>query len=175
MPCLPDDGEHAILVDQRFLGGEARVDLDAQAFGLLGQPAAQVAQGDDVVALVVHGLGHEEVGDLDRALGILEHIDVVALDRSVQRSAQLLPVREQFVERAGFEDCTREDVGADFGTFLDHSYADLLTSFGGLLLQSACCGQARRAGADDDDVEFHVFAFHCLSPQGSLRCFMWEG
>ena len=112
-----DAAYHAVLVDQRFLGGEARVDLDAQAFGLLGQPAAQVAQGDDVVALVVHGLGHEEVGDLDRAFGILEHIDVVALDRGVQRGAEFLPVREQLVQRTRLEHGTREDVGADFGTF----------------------------------------------------------
>ena len=40
---------------------EARVDFHAQALGLLGQPAAQVAQGDDVVAFVVHGFRHKEV------------------------------------------------------------------------------------------------------------------
>ena len=55
-------------------------------------------------------------------------------------------------------------MGADFGTFLDHANADLLTGFGGLLLQSAGGGQTGGAGADDDDVEFHVFAFHSQSP-----------
>lgn len=66
-----------------------------------------------------------------------------------------------------------EDVGAHFGTLLDHADADLLTGFGGLLLQSACGGQTGGAGADDDDVEFHVFAFHYRSPtQGSRYLFI---
>ncbi|MNP45110.1 hypothetical protein D3C76_1390080 [compost metagenome] len=58
-------------------------------------------------------------------------------------------------------------MGADFGTLLDHAYADLLTRLRSLLLQSAGGGQASGAGTDDDDVEFHVFAFHSQSPQGS--------
>src|SRR5690606_12491007 len=56
-----DAAYYAVFVDQGFLSGEARVDLDAQGLGLLGQPAAQVAQGNDVVAFVVHGFRHEEV------------------------------------------------------------------------------------------------------------------
>jgi DNA polymerase len=39
-----DPAHHAVFVEQRFLGGEARVDFHAQVLGLLGQPAAQVAQ-----------------------------------------------------------------------------------------------------------------------------------
>ncbi|MCY1296898.1 hypothetical protein D9M70_463130 [compost metagenome] len=162
-----DAAHHAVLVDQRFLGSEARVDLHAQAFGLLGQPAAKIAQGDDIVALVVHGLGHEEAGNLDGGVGILEHIDVVAGHRGVQRGAQFFPVREEFVQGSRFEYGAREDVGAHFGTLLDHAYADLLTRLRSLLLQSARGGQAGGAGTDDDDVEFHVFAFHSQSPQGS--------
>ncbi|MCY1426632.1 hypothetical protein D9M71_424550 [compost metagenome] len=172
-----DPADHAVLVDQRFLGGEARVDLDAQAFGLLGQPAAQVAQGDDVVAFVVHGLGHEEVRHLDRAVGVLQQIDVVAFHRSVQRRFELFPVGEQLVQRARFENGAGENVSTDFGTLLDYADADLLTSFGSFLFQSACGGQAGRAGADDDDVEFHVLAFHyqSLLTQGSTAILLVMG
>jgi len=142
--------------------------LDAKGFGLLGQPAAQVAQRDDVVAFVVHGLGHKEVRYLGGFVGALQQVDVVALDFGVQRGAQFLPVGEQFVQGARLEDRTGEDVSADFGTLLDHADADFFAGFSGLLLQSAGGGQAGRAGADDDDVEFHKFAFHRLSPtQGS--------
>src|SRR5690606_40963784 len=68
--------DHAVLVDQRFLGGKAGVDLNTQILGLLGQPAAQVAQGDDVVAMVVHGLGHEQVRQLLGLLFAGQHVDV---------------------------------------------------------------------------------------------------
>ncbi|MNE49016.1 hypothetical protein D3C80_1435110 [compost metagenome] len=63
-------------------------------------------------------------------------------------------------------------MGADFRAFFHHADADFATGFGGLLLQAAGGGQARRAGADDDHVEFHVFAFHWFSPthQGSCCC-----
>lgn len=79
----------------------------------------------------------------------------------------------RLVQRARLEHRAGEDVGAHFGTLLDHADADLLTGFGGLLLQSACGGQTGGAGADDDDVEFHVFAFHYRSPtQGSRYLFI---
>ncbi len=112
-----DAADHAVIVEQRFLGGEARIDFHAQVLGLLGQPAAQVAQGNDVVAVVVHGLGHKQVRDLGRAAGILEHIDVVTLDLGVQRCAERLPVREQLVQRARFEHGAGKNVSTDFGAF----------------------------------------------------------
>ncbi|MNR18741.1 hypothetical protein D3C85_1354880 [compost metagenome] len=58
-------------------------------------------------------------------------------------------------------------MSTDFGAFFDHADADFLTGFGGLLLQAAGGGKTSGAGTDDDDVEFHVFAFHSQSPQGS--------
>ena len=167
-----DAAHHTVFVEQRFLGGEAWVDFHAKVLGLLGQPTAQVAQGDNIVAFVVHGLGHKEVRHLGRGVGAAQYIDVIAHHRGVERGAECFPVREQFVQGAGFEHGAGEDMSADFGAFFDHADADFLTGFGGLLLQSAGGGQARRASADDDHVEFHVFAFHRLSPtQGSTGFF----
>ena len=171
-----DPADHAIFVEQGFLCGEARVDFHAQVLGLLGEPAAQVAQGDDVVAFVVHGLGHKEVRNLDGCLGVAQHIDIIAHDRGVERGAELFPVREQFVQGPRFEHRAGEDMSTDFGAFFDHADANFLTGFGGLLLQSAGGGKTSGAGTDDDHVEFHVFAFHRLSPtQGSTVFFLIGG
>ncbi len=55
-------------------------------------------------------------------------------------------------------------MGAYFGTLFDDAYTDFLTSVGGFLLQAAGSGKACRAGADDDNVKFHVFATHVAFP-----------
>ncbi len=52
----------------------------------------------------------------------------------------------------------------DFGAFFHHADADFLASFSGLLFKAASGRKPGRAGSDDNDVEFHVFAFHRLSP-----------
>src|SRR3989344_5687071 len=95
--------DRAFFVDQRFLSGEAWVDFYAEVFRLLRQPAAQVAKGNDVVAMVVHGLGYEEVRNLGGFLGILENVNVITLDWSIQRGAELFPVWEQFIQCARLE------------------------------------------------------------------------
>src|SRR5690606_18919541 len=107
-----ETSHHALLVDQCFLSGEARIDFDAQVFGLLGQPATQVTQGNNVIALVVHGLGHKKIGHFAGAGGASQHINVVANDGGIQRSAEFLPVWEQFVQGARLEYCAGENVGA---------------------------------------------------------------
>ena len=154
------------------MSSEARVDFYTQVFGLLCQPAAQVAQGDDVVAFVVHGFRHKQVWHLGRGAVAAQYINIVAGNGSVERSAELFPVREQLVQGARFKDRTGQDMSTDFGAFFNHADADFFTGFGGLLLQAAGGGQTGRAGADDDHVEFHVFAFHRFSPtQGSTVFF----
>ena len=53
-----DAGHHAPhlpVLDDQVGGGEARVDLDAEFLRLGPEPAADIAERDDVVALVVHG------------------------------------------------------------------------------------------------------------------------
>src|SRR3546814_5542007 len=72
----------AAVVVQRFCGGEAGIDLDAQGFGLRRQPRAHRAEADDEVALVVHTRRH------DRRLvaaGFREEPELVAGDRKSTR------------------------------------------------------------------------------------------
>ncbi len=159
-----DAAHHAVFVEQRFLSCKARVDFNAKVFSLLGEPAAQIAQRDNVVAMVVHGLGHEKVRDFLSFFGVAQHVDVIALDRRIERRAQFLPVRKQLVQCARFEHGTGQNVCADFGAFFHHADADFLPGFSGLLFKAASGRKPGRAGSDDDDVEFHVFAFHRLSP-----------
>ena len=167
-----DAFHRAVLVIEHFGGGEAGEHFDTEAFRLFGEPAAQVAQGNNVVALVVHGLGHERVGHLGAFLGAGEVEDFVAADFGVQRGAEFFPVGEQLVKRARLEYRAGEDMGAYFRAFLHHHDAEFLTAFLGDLTQAACGCQTGRTGADDDDVDFHRFAFHSLSP--SFR-FSWGG
>ena len=69
----------AVLVVEHLGGGEAGIDLDAQRLGLLAEPAADVAQADDVVAVVVHQPRHQEVGEAERA-GLGEEQELVVAD-----------------------------------------------------------------------------------------------
>ena len=54
-----DAGDRAVVVEQHFGRGKARIDLDAERFRLGGEPAADVAERDDEVAVVVHQRRHE--------------------------------------------------------------------------------------------------------------------
>ena len=56
-----DADDRAVVVVQHLGGGEAGEDLDAQRLGLLRQPAHDVAEADDVVAVVVEAVGQEEI------------------------------------------------------------------------------------------------------------------
>ena len=51
--------DRAVLAVEHFGTGEARIDLDAQAFRLLRQPAADIAERDGIVAVIVHERRHQ--------------------------------------------------------------------------------------------------------------------
>jgi hypothetical protein len=48
-----DAAHGALVVVEHFGAGEAGIDLDAERFGLRAEPAAELAQADDVVAVVL--------------------------------------------------------------------------------------------------------------------------
>ncbi len=146
--------DHAVFDDRR-LRGEAGVDFHAQSFGLFAQPAAELAQRDDIVAFVVHRCRHEGVGHLRGLAFTGEEIDFVTRDRHVQRRAFFLPVGEEFVERARLEDRARQQMGPDLGAFFD----DTDFQFRTFLLETAGGRQARGARAHDEYVVLHDVAF----------------
>ena len=86
-----DTAHRARVVVQHFGRGEAREDFDAQLFGLLREPAAQVAEADNIVALVVHlRRGRHR----DRSL-LGQELERIRFHRHVQRRSFLFPVGNQ--------------------------------------------------------------------------------
>src|SRR3546814_11483005 len=78
----------AVLAIQHLGGGEPGIDLDAELGRLLAEPAADVAEADDVVAMVVHlRRRRQAVGPA----GGQVH-EAVLGGRRVQRRAALLTV-----------------------------------------------------------------------------------
>ena len=156
-----DAAHPAFVVVEHLGGGEAGIDFHAQRLGLLGQPAAQVAQADDVVAVIAEAGRQEQVRHLEPA-PFGEKKEPVFADRRIERRAALLPVGQQFVERARIENRTGQDMRADFRAFFEDADLNLRALLLGKLLQANRGGQAGRAGADDHDIVFHRFAGRLL-------------
>jgi hypothetical protein len=150
-----DAAHRALVVVEHFGAGKAGIDLDAERFGLGAEPAAKLAQADDVVAVVRKAAGQEQGGQVDEAV-LREEGEAVTRDGGFQRCALRLPVGHQFVQGARIHDRAGEDVGADFGAFLDQADAQL----GIDLLEPDRGGKSGRTPAHDDDIEFHGFALH---------------
>ncbi len=49
-----DAGDRAAAIEQHFDGGKARIDFNPRGFRLGRKPAADVAERDDVISVVVH-------------------------------------------------------------------------------------------------------------------------
>jgi hypothetical protein len=60
------DALHPPGVEQHLVRGESGKDLDAERLGLRAEPAAEVAQADDVVAVVAETGGKEKIRGFDR-------------------------------------------------------------------------------------------------------------
>ena len=100
--CNP---RHPVPVREQFGRREAGEDRSAHALGRTRQPAAQVAETDDVVAVVPHGRRQEGVRPGEAAPGAQEQEPFLA-DLGLYRCVERTPVRNEFVEAARVEDCT---------------------------------------------------------------------
>ena len=87
-----DAGHRAVVIVQHLGGGKARIDFDAQRFRLGGEPAADIAEGDDVVAVIVHQRRHHEIRQTQRARGD-KPIEAVVGDLGLDRRVLAAPVR----------------------------------------------------------------------------------
>ncbi len=163
------DAHHgASLVEKNFGTGKAWVDLDAERFGLFAQPAADVAERDDVVAFVVEALRQEAARDLGGTVFGKDEEAVFGY-RGIERGAVGLPVGQQFAQGARVHDGTGENMGADLSAFLDQADAEFGAVFCRQLFQANGRSQSGRAAAHDDDVEFHGFALHVPEFQKKVR------
>ncbi len=144
----------AVLVVEHFGGREAREDLHAQLLRLRGQPAHHVAEADDVVAVVLEAARQQEVGGAPGRL-LAQEDHGVFRHRLLQGRAALLPVGDEFGERARVHDGTRKDVRAGLGALLEHHHRHVLPVRGGHLLEPDGRREPGRAAADHDHVVFH--------------------
>src|SRR5690606_11712950 len=143
------DAFNGAVFNDVFSGGEARVDFYAQRFGLLAQPAADVTQGNNVVALVVHGLGDHPVRSFYRLFGAGQEINFITFKRHIERGTQLFPVREQLSQGTVFDNGAGQNMGTDFGTFFNQADGHFLAGLFGQLFETTGSRQAGRAAADD--------------------------
>ena len=149
-----DAAHRTILVIQRFGGGEARIDLDAERLGARAEPARHHAERGDVAVMVVHQRRHHEVRQR-QAAGLGHEEELVFLDLGLDRAIGIVaPVRDQFVERHRIDHRTGQDVGADFRALLDHHDREFRIE----LFEPDRRGQSRGTGPHDDNIEFHGFA-----------------
>ena len=160
----------AILVIEHFRGGEAGIDLDAQSLGLAGQPTADIAQRDDIHAVIGQERRHEELRHFGMA-GLAQRQEMIAFHRRVERGALFFPIGDQLVQGFRIHHRARQDMGADFRAFLDHADRKLLAGFGSKLTYTNRGRQAGRAAAHDDDIKLHRFAFHRTPRFHSFRQF----
>ena len=160
----------AILVVEDLRRRKAWEHFCAQLCSLFTQPAAQVTQGDDVVAVVVHRFRHEQARKLEGTFRATKEIDVVAGDGGIQGGTALLPVWKQLVQRTGFEHGAGENMRAHFRALLEDTDADLLPGFLRELQQTTGCGKTGWPRSHDDDIDFHGFALHDFhSPTGHQK------
>jgi hypothetical protein len=151
--------------------GEAGIDFNAHRFGLLAQPAAHIAQRDDVAAMIAHQRREEERRQADRT-GRTEHFENVGLNGIVERRTLLGPVGDKLVERLGIDDGAGQDVCAHLGALFQHGDRQLLPGFIGELFQTDRGRQTGGAAPDDHHIVFHRFAFDRCVGHSSSHSFL---
>ncbi len=107
----------------------------------------------------MHGPRHEHPGHLDAAAVTRQVMNVIALDGRGHGRAHVPPVGVQLIQRGWLEYVARQDMRADLRAFFHNNDGEALIQ----LHEAACGGKAGRPAADDNDVEFHGFAFDSFS------------
>ena len=154
----------AVIVIENLGGGETGKYLGAEFGRLIRQPAAEVAQGNDVVPMIAHRLGYEKLGKAVGRLARSEVMDLIAGYAGIEWRASFSPVGEQHLQRSRLEHRAGEYVRAHFRTLFQHANGNLPPGLPRQLQNAAGRGQTRGSGADDDDVDFHGFPCHELPP-----------
>jgi hypothetical protein len=119
-------GRHAlhrtVVVVEHFGGGEAGIDLDAQRLGAACQPAAHIAERDDVVAVIVHQRRHQEIRQANRA-GRSEEQELVSLTGVLNGwSGSSRQSEISLSMPIGSTTAPGEDMRADLGALFEHNH-----------------------------------------------------
>ena len=100
------------------------INFNSKFFSLLPEPLNEVAESDDVVAVVMHRKALDN-GNGDSTRGRQDG-KLVFGDRSVERSSLLFPVRDELGEGRGLEASSGQNVASDRGRLFDDADAQLL-------------------------------------------------
>ncbi len=147
--------DDAIALPQQLLPGKRGKDLRAGFFRALREPDAHLLQRGDVLSVIVQRRRRKRRFDLAARR---QEPEFVTGHRRFDRCT-LAPLRQQLVERARIHHRAGDAVIADLGGFFDHEDLECAS---GLLREPAepnRARQARRAGADEEDVYFKLVAF----------------
>lgn len=151
VPVACGDADDGTLVVMKHFGcGKARIDLDAQRFCVARQPATDVAERDDVIALIIPQGRHHKVRQANGA-GRTEHQKVVGRHFRLEGMALLLaPAGKQAVDADRIDDGAGEDMGADFRALFQDDHGEVRID----LLQPDRRRQAAGSRADDHHENF---------------------
>ena len=121
---------------------------------MLIEPDTKLIKANDVVAMVIDTLGHENRWHRGTARLIPEDLEHVTLHRSVQRCSHLFPLRKEFIEGSWFKYVPGEDVCTNVRTFLEQANRNVCVVFLAQLLQSnrASKTYVKKSGGNVDAV-----------------------
>ena len=123
-----DHATHAAVFPVTDIGrGEAGEDVHAGIFGVCGQPLAEGAQRhDDVAVIVLLGRGRQA-----GAPGLFQVPKFIPGDIHADGRRVVPPIRQQFIQRAGFDHRAGENMRTNLGPFFNHRDHEIVS----LLLQ----------------------------------------
>ena len=128
------------------------------------KPATDIAERDDVVAVIAHQRRHQHVGQPQRSRRS-EHQEMIRRHRRLERMVAFgAPIGQQAVDADRVDDGTGQDMGADLAALFQNDDRQ----FGIELLEPDGCSEPCGAGADDHDVKLHAFAFDLAHPPSEL-------
>ncbi len=158
-----------VLVVQHLSGGKLGKDIDARLFALLAEPFADLAQTDNVLALV---LERRWCDRCDKSFLFSQIPRRVLGHHRIHRTALGNKIRHQFPDRLRVHHAAGQYVGTDERPFLDNADLEVADLSGllkafldqlvvpfdlGLKVQSR--RKVRRSGPDKDHIHRYLFAF----------------
>ena len=98
-----DTDRRAGVVIEDFTAGKARIDFHAQFLGLFTQPAADIAQRDDIIAVIVHQRRHHEIRQRDGARWSQNQKTILFDFRFEGVRRVIAPLRQKLVDADGID------------------------------------------------------------------------
>ncbi len=159
------DAGHARALEQHLLAGEPHEQIDPGGLDLPGQPLDELAERDDVVAVIAERRRRDRQPELAAGRQV---VDAVGADLAGQRRALGDEVGDQFGQRGRIEQGPGQGVGTGLPGLLHHGDRQRLAAVGRLQLgQTQRRRQAGRPGPDDQHVDVEGFSFHALAASSS--------